>query len=148
MYLYGLVIAVKMHFWSVWPRIRFDAGVAQSLFRRVSRSGPTVPVAEAAASVWQVLHVGEAVCVNTVLPAAALVVEAAGGAVGDDAEGVVLDWDEAGPVVAFPEEDEGLDGVAPGSPCSTAFGGGVPIGGAMFAGWALTQVWNATGVTT
>lgn len=136
-----------MHFWSVSPRTRFDAGVAQSLLRRVSRSGPTVPVAEAAASVWQVLHVGEAVCVNTVLPAAALVAEAAGGVVDEDAGGAVLDRED-GPVVAFPEEDEGLDGGAPGSPCSAAFGGGVPSGGAMFAGWALAQVWNATGVTT
>ena len=37
----------------------------------MSRSGPTVPVADAAASVWQPLQPAEPV--NTALPAAALV---------------------------------------------------------------------------
>src|SRR5579863_5626872 len=41
-----------MHFWSVEPRFGIDAGLAQSLFRRVPRFGPAVPVVPAAASVW------------------------------------------------------------------------------------------------
>src|SRR5437763_1458520 len=41
-----------MHLSSVAPLTFFDCGLAQSLFRRVSRLGPTVPVVPAAASVW------------------------------------------------------------------------------------------------
>ena len=55
------------------PRTFWDAGSAQSAFSMVSRFGPTVPVADAAASVWQPLH--PASPVNTALPAAALVLE-------------------------------------------------------------------------
>src|SRR5579884_1533549 len=52
MYAYGLTIAVLMHRLNVVPRIRWEAAVAQSLFRRTPRFGPTVPVVPAAASVW------------------------------------------------------------------------------------------------
>jgi hypothetical protein len=62
-----------MHCFKLAPRIFWDAALAQSVRSRVSRSGPTVPEAEAAASVWQPLHPAEPV--NTVLPAAALVAE-------------------------------------------------------------------------
>jgi hypothetical protein len=62
-----------MHCFKLAPRTFIDAGVAQSLRSRVSRSGPTVPVAEAAASVWQPLHPDAPV--NTACPAAALAPE-------------------------------------------------------------------------
>ena len=51
------------------PRLVFEAAVAQSLFSRISRLGPTVPVAPAAASVWHEAHPADA---NTVFPAAAV----------------------------------------------------------------------------
>jgi hypothetical protein len=51
MYLYGSTIAVWMQAVSDAPRFAFEAVVAQSLFSRMSRFGPTVPVAPAAASV-------------------------------------------------------------------------------------------------
>ena len=45
------MIAVRMHAANEAPRILIDAGSAQSDFSRVSRFGPTVPVALAAARV-------------------------------------------------------------------------------------------------
>ena len=51
------------------PRTFWDAGSAQSAFSLVSRSGPIVPVALAAASVWHPLQPDAPV--NTALPAAA-----------------------------------------------------------------------------
>ena len=59
-----------MHCSRLAPRAFLDAAVAQSLFSRVSRSGPTVPLAPAAARVWQPPH--PAAPTNTALPAAAL----------------------------------------------------------------------------
>ena len=59
-----------MHCFSVAPRTFCDAALAQSVRRRVSRSGPTVPVAEAAASVWQPLHPAD---VNSALAAEELI---------------------------------------------------------------------------
>ena len=50
-YAYGFVIAVRMHCCRVAPRIRLEAALAQSALSRVSRFGPTAPVALAAASV-------------------------------------------------------------------------------------------------
>src|SRR6478736_4799719 len=60
-----------MHCCRVAPRACLEAALAQSALSLVSRSGPTVPVEAAAASVWHPLH--PASPVNTVLPAAALV---------------------------------------------------------------------------
>ena len=62
-----------MHSFSVVPRIFWEAGFAQSVRSLTSRFGPTVPVADAAASVWHPLHPAEPV--NTAWPAAALVLD-------------------------------------------------------------------------
>ena len=67
-----------MHWLSVAPRTRLEAGLAQSVRILTSRSGPIVPLEPAAARVWHELH--PAVPVNTVLPAAALVAAAVEGA--------------------------------------------------------------------
>jgi hypothetical protein len=126
---YGLVIAVVMHFWSELPRTFCEAGLAQSLRRRWSRLGPIVPVAPAAASVWQPLH--PEAPVKMALPAAGLVVA--------EAE---LD------VETFPSDDGGDPGGAPGSPDSAATGAGVPTGGGPFGFCELSHWWYAAGVTT
>ena len=74
-------------------------------------SGPTVPVAPAAASVWQPLHPAEPV--NTALPAAAVAAAL---------ELTPSCWTARGC---------GADR-RPGRPAAPAFGGGVPIGGGPF----------------
>lgn len=71
---YGSTIAVWMHLDRPAPRTFWEAGSAQSDLRRVSRSGPMVPVAPAAARVWQEVHPLEA---KSAFPAA---VEAPGAA--------------------------------------------------------------------
>src|SRR5580704_85310 len=53
MYAYGFVIAVWMHSASVLPRTFIEPALAQSLFSRWVKFGPTVPVVPAASSVWQ-----------------------------------------------------------------------------------------------
>jgi hypothetical protein len=129
MYAYGLTIAVWMHCWSVAPRIFLEAAVAQSLRRRMSRFGPTVPVALAAASVWQ--DEQPAVPTNTALPAAAepeleLLEEV------EEPDALdVLEVLELLDVLELDEPDE-LDDGEPGTPGWTASGGGVPIGGVAF----------------
>src|SRR5450755_3105914 len=111
---------------SVAPRTRIEAGLWQSVRRRWSRFGPTVPVEPAAASVW---HEAQPPAPrNTALPAAAVAV--------DDAAGAVL----AGEVLA----EAGLE---PGTSWKS-LGGRVPRGGGAFAGWAFSQAWKAAGVTT
>jgi hypothetical protein len=77
-----------------------DWALAQSAFSRVSRSGPTVPVAAAAASVWQPLH--PATPVKTALPAAAVVAEPA---VDEEVEEDEVDE----PAVDEDDEDEDED---------------------------------------
>ena len=101
--------------------------MAQSLRSLVSRSGPTVALAPAAASVWQDAHPAEPV--NTVLPAAAL-----GAAVLDGAAGFA---EEAPPLEdAAPPLDVA---VPPGTPAWLFDAGGVPIGGAALAGCEANQ---------
>src|SRR5215470_11484353 len=78
----------------------------------VPRFGPTVPVVPAAASVWQLPQPADPV--NTALPAAALVCEA-------ELEVEPLELELVEPAAAL---------AAPGTPGWTAFGGGVPTGGA------------------
>jgi hypothetical protein len=95
-----------MHCGKVDPRTFIDCAVAQSLRRRVSRSGPTVPVAEAAASVWQPLQPADPV--NTTLPAAAVVSELEV----DELELDELELDELGALELLDDEDE--DELVPG----------------------------------
>src|SRR5437588_11902734 len=100
-----------MHWVSVAPLIFFDAALEQSVASLTSRFGPTVPVAPAAASVWQPLQ--PEVPANTALPADAAEVE------------LVLELDEDVVLVlgaGLPE--------APGIPGWAAFGGGDPTAGA------------------
>ena len=70
-YAYGSTIAFVMHAFSVVPRIFWEAGRAQSDFSLVSRLGPTVPVAPAAARVWHEAQVPTPV--KICLPAAGVV---------------------------------------------------------------------------
>src|ERR1700722_16452451 len=128
-YAYGLVIAVMMHSSSVAPRIRFDAAVWQSLRRRWSRFGPIVPVAPAAASVWQ--EAQPPAPVKTALPAAAVAVLEAAGAL-PEAAGAVL----------------ARGAPAPGMPLWSSLGGRLPTGGGALAGCDRSQAWKAAGVTT
>src|SRR5579862_5171144 len=124
MYAYGLTIAVWMHCVSDLPRIFIEAALAQSLPRRIVRFGPTVPVAPAAASVWQLLQVPTPV--KIALPAAALLA----------AEEVL----EVGALGELADE--------PGIPGCAAVGGGTPTGGGPLSFCDDSQVRKAAGVTT
>src|SRR5581483_6520260 len=122
-----------MHCCSDAPRAFWEAGVAQSALSLVSRSGPTVPVEPAAARVWQPLH--PAVPVNTVLPAAAPVLE------DEEPDDPELD-DELEP------EDDPPDGVPYPGRALLTFGGVEPTGGGPLAGWERSQLWKAVALTT
>lgn len=106
--------------------MRLEAGLAQSLRSLWSRFGPIVPVAPAAARVWQVLHPDEPV--NTTLPA--------------DAEAELLEVALLDEVVL---EEVALEGSADPT---AAFGGGVPTGGGPLLGCLESHAENAEGLTT
>lgn len=140
------------------PRAVLEAALAQSALSLVSRSGPTVPVALAAASVWQPLH--PAVPTNTAFPAATLAAEAEDELDAPDAP-LAEDEDEdeladpEAPLLEAPEapllEDEDGppgDGVPyPGTALLT-LGGVTPTGGGALAGWERSQLANCVGLTT
>src|SRR5947209_7116936 len=103
---------------------------------RTPRFGPTVPVAPAAARVWQLPQPADPV--NTALPAAALVCEAEPLEL-EPLEPEPDEPDAAAPAAAAP---------APGTPACTALGGGVPTGGAPLGFCEPSHFWNAAGVST
>lgn len=129
MYLYGSTIAVWMHAVSAAPRFAFEAAVAQSLFSRMSRFGPTVPVAPAAASVWQAAHPAEA---NKALPAVA-----------DEPE------PEVDELLELDADDVELGVLAaPGTPGWASVGPGTPTGAGPPGFCDCSHELNAAGVST
>ena len=118
-----------MHSASVLPRIFIDCGVAQSLFSRWVRFGPTVPVVPAAASVWQLPQPPEPV--KMALPAAGLV-----------ADELELERRAGGAGRGAGSTTSSADARDAGR---AALGGGVPTGGGAFGFWWLSQVWKAAG---
>jgi hypothetical protein len=125
----------------------------------VPRFGPVVPVAPAAARVWQELQPEDpvkialpAAMLAALEPPAAVVLVLAPPAVLVVLLLLVVLVPAPEPLFAlFVPSDVppvGAPAPAPGSPARAAFAGIEPIGGAAPAFWDCSQVWNACGVTT
>src|SRR6185312_11400227 len=118
LYLFGSMIESRMNVFSGWPAFLASGTTF------VSRLGPTVPLAPAADSVWQVEQ--PEAPVNTTLPAWAL-----GDSVGEEPLELLEEEDEFDPPLVL---GAGPD-PAPGMPGWVAFGGGVPTGDGPLARW-------------